>query len=102
MEDCSRIKTMSKLGQPFIVKFGDINPPGVVKFARLENMLYGPEDRITVYATKDLECAALYGIKDQRQAVTLTLFLKEVRLQNNAKLELPDLLAWTTTAICDQ
>jgi hypothetical protein len=72
-----------------------------VKFTRLENMLYGPESRITVYSTNDQECAALYGIKDQR-TVTLTLFLKEVRLQNNAKLELPDLLAWTTTAICDE
>ena len=72
-----------------------------MKFTRLENMLYGPESRIAVYSTNDKECAALYGIKDQR-TVTLTLFLKEVRLQNNAKLELPDLLAWTTTAICDE
>jgi hypothetical protein len=73
--------------------------PGVVNFARLENMVYEPEDRITVYTTKDRECAALYGIG---ATVTLNLFLKEVRLQNNSKYELPDLRAWTTTAICDQ
>jgi len=72
-----------------------------VKFAKLENMVYEPKERITVYSTRDQDCASFYGVKDHR-TVTLTLFLKEVHLQNNVKLDLPDLIAWTTAAVCDE
>ena len=92
---------MSESGRPFIVKFGEQNPEGLLKFARLEFLTYDEQDQIKIYQFPDRECARLYGLIEQKSVVTLVLFLKDVKLLNTQLFELKDLTAWTATAVSD-